>query len=221
MSTKSVALALVILAGSSPAWASTIDTTGAVNDQLAVFGAPNTATYGQTFTAPDQYLTSFSLFLQNRYSGAGTLDLRGYIGVWTGTSVSNILYESATQTMNTAGTLQEFNFSPNLALTVGQQYVAFLSISDLPVQPASGFYMPTAAPDAYSDGNFVFLNNGIVYSALTTSNWSCSGCAFDAAFKASFLATTPLPAALPLFATGLGALGLLGWRSKRKQKHAA
>lgn len=27
---------------------------------------------------------------------------------------------------------------------------------------------------------------------------------------------TPLPATLPLFATGLGALGLLGWRKKRK-----
>jgi hypothetical protein len=29
-------------------------------------------------------------------------------------------------------------------------------------------------------------------------------------------AVTPLPAALPLFATGLGGLGLLGWRRKRK-----
>jgi len=29
-------------------------------------------------------------------------------------------------------------------------------------------------------------------------------------------AATPLPATLPLFATGLGALGLLGWRRKRK-----
>lgn len=29
-------------------------------------------------------------------------------------------------------------------------------------------------------------------------------------------AATPLPAALPLFATGLGALGLRGWRRKRK-----
>ena len=27
---------------------------------------------------------------------------------------------------------------------------------------------------------------------------------------------TPLPATLPLFVTGLGALGLLGWRRKRK-----
>ena len=31
-------------------------------------------------------------------------------------------------------------------------------------------------------------------------------------------AATPLPAALPLFATGLGGLGLLGWRRKRKAR---
>ena len=34
-------------------------------------------------------------------------------------------------------------------------------------------------------------------------------------------AATPLPAALPLFATGLGGLGLLGWRRKRKAQAAA
>jgi hypothetical protein len=32
---------------------------------------------------------------------------------------------------------------------------------------------------------------------------------------------TPLPAALPLFATGLGGLGLLGWRRKRKAQAIA
>ena len=32
---------------------------------------------------------------------------------------------------------------------------------------------------------------------------------------------TPLPAALPLFASGLGALGLIGWRKKRKAQLAA
>ncbi len=32
---------------------------------------------------------------------------------------------------------------------------------------------------------------------------------------------TPLPATLPLFATGLGGLGLLGWRRKRKAQAAA
>ena len=34
---------------------------------------------------------------------------------------------------------------------------------------------------------------------------------------ATVSAETPLPAAFPLFVTGLGALGLLGWRRKRKQ----
>jgi hypothetical protein len=36
-----------------------------------------------------------------------------------------------------------------------------------------------------------------------------------------FQATTPLPAALPLFATGLGGLSLLGWRRKRKAQAIA
>jgi hypothetical protein len=32
---------------------------------------------------------------------------------------------------------------------------------------------------------------------------------------------TPLPATLPLFATGIGAIGLLGWRRKRKAQAVA
>ena len=47
----------------------------------------------------------------------------------------------------------------------------------------------------------------------------------DGVFDTSFTlipseAATPLPAALPLFATGLGGLGLLGWRRKRKAQAA-
>jgi ribosomal protein L17 len=34
----------------------------------------------------------------------------------------------------------------------------------------------------------------------------------------SVVPTTPIPAALPLFATGLGALGLLAWRRKRNNR---
>jgi hypothetical protein len=35
------------------------------------------------------------------------------------------------------------------------------------------------------------------------------------------LAATPIPATLPLFASGFAGLGLIGWRSKRKRKLAA
>jgi hypothetical protein len=41
--------------------------------------------------------------------------------------------------------------------------------------------------------------------------WGFSGGSFD-----TVLTPTPLPAALPLFVTGIGGLGLLGWRRKRK-----
>ena len=44
---------------------------------------------------------------------------------------------------------------------------------------------------------------------------------FDEAVVAPTDGATPLPAALPLFATGLGALGLLGWRRKRKAQAVA
>jgi len=33
-------------------------------------------------------------------------------------------------------------------------------------------------------------------------------------YQQNFVSETPLPAALPLFATGLGVLGLIGWRRK-------
>ncbi len=77
----------------------------------------------------------------------------------------------------------------------------------------------------YSDGahSFRFLYSGGVYTTLLdpgnpdayaygiNDNGQIVGVAFNPYFGA-----TPLPATLPLFATGLGALGLLGWRRKRK-----
>jgi len=39
---------------------------------------------------------------------------------------------------------------------------------------------------------------------------------FMASFTVDGVSPTPLPGALPLFTTGLGALGLLGWRRKKK-----
>jgi hypothetical protein len=38
----------------------------------------------------------------------------------------------------------------------------------------------------------------------------------DMIVKVTFANTTPLPGALPLFASGLGAMGFFGWRKKRK-----
>ena len=49
-------------------------------------------------------------------------------------------------------------------------------------------------------------------------HFSAAGQLIEANYEFGLL--TPLPAALPLFATGLGALGLFGWRRKRKNAAA-
>jgi hypothetical protein len=66
---------------------------------------------------------------------------------------------------------------------------------------------------------YSFLNNAgslASWNAITYDNPSLNiGAVVELAGV-----VTPLPAALPLFATGLGALGVLGWRRKRKDAAA-
>ena len=59
---------------------------------------------------------------------------------------------------------------------------------------------------------------------VSDSTWQLNSQSKPFSDLGSFLvrapAATPLPAAFPLFVTGLGALGLLGWRRKRKNAAA-
>jgi hypothetical protein len=51
---------------------------------------------------------------------------------------------------------------------------------------------------------------------VTGTSGSQFGLSFVGGQWGPAISATPLPAALPLFAGGLGAMGLLGWRKKRK-----
>jgi len=66
------------------------------------------------------------------------------------------------------------------------------------------------------DGTLAFLISGTLTGVFDVWVKEIVG-SDQIAFTGSDNFQTPLPAALPLFATGLGALGLLGWRRKRKQ----
>ena len=185
-----------------------IDTTTIDAGTITSFGTSNTATYGQTFIpgAGDTNLSSFSMYLRNRAGGSGTLDLRGYIATWDGSKAGSILFESVTHTMNAAGTLQEFAFATDIAVAPGDTYVAFISTSNLAVQPDSRFGMPYAGN--LIPGQFVYMNNGTNFSALTSSNWENAG-NLDAWLKAEFNeVATPEPASMALIGLGLAALGM-------------
>ena len=72
------------------------------------------------------------------------------------------------------------------------------------------------------------LSDGAIYDTATFASLGVTpgtyvwtwGTGADQRFTLE-IGTTPLPAALPLFAAGLGAMGLLGWRRKRKNAAAA
>lgn len=95
--------------------------------------------------------------------------------------------------------------------------------------------LSTSDPSVTADYTLSINSSGDVFwnvsissptgSVITTNNTSDSGTEFagyggNSGSPGSWVETvtsaTPVPAALPLFAGGLGALGLLGWRRKRK-----
>jgi len=85
------------------------------------------------------------------------------------------------------------------------------------------YYMVLSA-DVYA------MQVALSYPSYTAGNALYYGDAFfyydrDIAFRTyyddSTLPSVPLPAAWSLFASGLGVMGLLGWRRKRKAKQVA
>jgi hypothetical protein len=68
----------------------------------------------------------------------------------------------------------------------------------------------TTFSDSSTYDNATLASLGLMPGTYTYS-WSTP----DDSFVVN-IGTTPLPAALPLFAGGLGALGVFGWRSRRR-----
>ena len=120
-------------------------------------------------------------------------------------------------------------------ISVADTQIVITNNSDLPFCTVT----TGSCPDAFDGFEFVF-SAGVNISGVTASGAKdfqpiSGGLAFTPTIITANLAgdtpqigdqlildltfpttATPLPAALPLFATGLGAIGLLGWRRKRK-----
>jgi hypothetical protein len=197
-----------------PAIATTISTGALTGGEWASFGQQATPIYGEVFTAPiSGTLLSFTLYLNPPNFGDPVSALYGAVSAWNGSGINSIAWQSST----IPGGSSSFTFSPTLSVTAGQQYVAFLSVYGLSSFQSFGIgQMPIAAQGSSFIDGFTFWG----YSGTPfTSAWSWPASANPEFNWVEFSATidpTPLPTALPLFATGIGALGLLGWRRKRK-----
>jgi hypothetical protein len=145
---------------------------------------------------------------------------------------------------NTGSWVTSFSLTVSDSFWSGTPSVAFCSGNSGPLcdvfQASKGSGAPGSASETLSGLDLFKCTNpnnanpctstagsvaAMFIAGTATYSWNGLNIAPGAVFDISFASwnnaidspvTTPLPAALPLFATGLGALGLFGWRKKQK-----
>ena len=204
----SVAAAALVVFGAIPADALTLDNSPGNGSEVDPFGVPDTLTYGEVFTAPmTGVLTSFTLWLNG---GVGSLE--GSVGTWNGGSTFDVghgspstLYTSAPQASTGA---QSFTFTPNVSVTAGDQYVAFLSVFDDPNATAITS-MPLSSNSVPGIDYFVFNNTTSPYG---NTSWNYFVDIGNVQFMAVFndtLVAVPEPGSLVLLGIALMGFGLM------------
>jgi len=121
-----------------------------------------------------------------------------------------------TNIMNGSVSDPNVNMGVASAITgIDNSYGGANNLLSYPVPPALAYVDHSGISFDTASGMYNLFLSGHYILAASTQGAST--------FVNSFTVTevVPLPAALPLFAGGLGALGLLGWRRKRKAAAAA
>ena len=224
------------LAASTSAGAATLNLTVTADNAFSVYLSTNNSVLGtlvgsNLYGPAGQWETSFS------YTPALTNPIE-YLQV-VGTN-----YTSANSLWNTPGTTNGSPSNPDaflgqLSITGGGYTFAANGTTSLNTNATLGQWLgidvgnntswtlPTNPVQSFGNngGNNIWGNalGGPVPGISTSADWIWSlpdnGGYADLSTEI-ISSNTPLPAALPLFASGLGALGLLGWRRKRKAQAA-
>ncbi len=153
----------------------------------------------------------------NTHSGAGLVDLTG-VGDVTPHGILNQTINTLVGQQYTFSVFETQDFGGGVGFDVLANSVA-LVLSGTP-----GFWDYSATGATYGQITGVFTATStsttisIVGHVLGSTQYMIG--LDDVSVTGPGLAETPIPPALPLFATGLGAMGLLGWRRKRKAQAA-
>lgn len=202
---RATPLALSFALATSMASAQSIDT---VPDWdgigfISSFGVPNTATYGQTITAPATPAMLRAFDVRINPQGA-EIPFKFYVYEWDPTSdraTGGQLYASSVQTTEAVSQFQTYGVSGlSITLEPGKQYVLFASVSETSGSDSNARWA-SVGDGSYAGGRFVFTNNGTNVSAWTSGTWS--NIARDLAFTAD-IQYVGLPAAPNLTAASAG-----------------
>jgi len=209
--------AVVLLGFATHAMANTYIIDLPQTNTIRSYGYPNTATYGQTFKAPSAAFNVLNqwTFTLERIEGEPLimpLPSQFYVMEWDGLEATgSILYESNEFVFNPNDSSRDFTFTPNLGLDPSKTYVAFINCSPFiqDVQDTLGtdasiqVGMAGSDQDLYTNGNFVFMNDGPDFDLLTRNPWE--QWPQNTAFRAVFV---PEPGMLMMLVVGLGLVGL-------------
>jgi len=175
---------------------------------LAVTGvsAAKAATISQTDT--------FSLSRSDSFAEVSFAQFNPSLGTLTHVELSLISSLSAAPLAADADIFPDLN-NPNLTIGVTTTAAGPFDFT------ITGLQQGLTTVDYTGSGDFpgaLFLNDG-PSSAIWSGNGPGQGLTLTYDYTPAMIAT-PLPATLPLFASGLGGLGLFGWHRKRKARAA-
>jgi len=210
---RSALLGFAFVLGSSIAQADVLTT---FELSGVTFSDGGSATGSFTYDSTNQTLSNVDIT-----TSGGTLPGTTYNA--TGGVITSV-FTNVSATFPTLGTLQTNIFAFNQANYPANEYGPFfellfahstfsLSLPDLILVDLA---FPSTIPYGYAYTSSYEVTCGSVCNTGNTN--LLDYVARDVA--QGQINPTPLPAALPLFATGLGAMGLFGWRRKRKNATA-
>jgi hypothetical protein len=199
--------------------------------------------YAVNFELTDGYSVTGSVFTTCDQCLIGANDVSYWKFTLSGPNSS--AYTIASLNMPDPGVILAGGQDPLYALPQGiffdglREYQGFVAFSD-PGNPAAELIFNVFAPDnsssdidylidlsfgqggvsslSYSKFHNSFYPFGGYQIATLQGTIACTNfiCRREARREEREIEATPLPAALPLFAIGLGAMGMFGWRRKRK-----
>ena len=173
---------------------------------------------GSTGTVPNGWSANAAYLSEPSFNFVTSLAADVHSGTFA-LSISNFNSENIpvlSQTItDTPGTLYTINFwamAPDSDLS-SVLYV-FINTSFASNAPSGGAGATITGTLPYTLESFSFMGTGSDVLSIAAYNNKSYYYVDDVSISGG-TSVVPLPSALPLFATGLGALGLLGWRRKK------
>ena len=154
-------------------------------------------------------------------TGSGEINLAGFPGSFLTSTASAAIRADPDYILLGTGELQGYGLSITGPSSFGSGSGTFADLSSgdaVGINGSNTIYLPdgyvsdTALSSSATWDSATFASLGVTPGTYV---WTF-GTGADQSITLDIVASTPLPAALPLFATGLGALGFLSRRKKRK-----